>query len=338
MVLLDLNVKNVLALSSKREIMEAFFGTNKIYGCFSSPLRKDEHPSFSINRKSCKYIDHVSKETGDCFDLIMKYHNVDMLNALYVAINLVGIGHRFNTSVLQNNVKQITLAKPEINDFVRGGEFEVLDLNVTIREWEDHDLEYWQKYNINLNILKLGKVFPISKYFLNDLMYVADKYAYVFAERKDNKVTLKVYQPFRETGKGKWINNNTFDVWELYNLIPPKGKKLVITSSRKDALAILSNSGFPSTSFQAEGTRPKQHVLDNVVQRFDEVYVLYDNDKKGTNWGQEHAAKLCALNPKLINIKIPDRYKSKDFSDLIIEIGRIEATRVLYQLLNVDGY
>lgn len=327
---LELNIKNILCYTSKKDIMEAFFGTNKIYGSFSSPLRKDDHPSFSISKRNFRFKDHVSNETGDCFDLISKYYSISILEALVVAVDLVGIRGKF-TIPNTNYVKQV---KPEIRGFVKGHDYTTLDLNVTTREWEDYDLEYWGKYGITNNILKLGNILPISHYYLNELMYVADKHSYAFFEKKDGKVTIKVYQPFRDFGK--WVNNNSFDVWELFFLLPDKGKYLIINSSRKDALAVIASIRIPSVSFQAEGILPKKHVLKSVVDRFDYVFVLYDNDKKSTNWGQENASKLIAMDKRLINIVIPDKYKSKDFSDLIVETSEAEAKEVLLSLMK-DG-
>lgn len=331
MVLLDLTIKNILTKTSKQEIMEAFFGTHKIYGCFSSPLRKDDHPSFSVSRRTLRYTDHVSKETGDCFDLIRAYHNTDLINAMVIATELVGISHLFaiDYSVLNGSRKE---DRPEIKGFVQGHTFDAFDLNVVPREIEQHDIDYWGQYGININHIKLGKIVPISKYYMNSLMYVADKYSYAYLEKKDGEVTIKVYQPFKQ-GFGKWVNNNTFDTWELFYLLPKIGKYLIITSSRKDALAIIANTNIPSTSMQAEGILPKPHVLNEVVGRFDVVFLFYDNDKKGTNWGQENAKKFLEMDPRIINLCIPDHFKSKDFSDLITEIGAYSAVRVLEKMM-----
>lgn len=326
---LDLTVRNILLHTSKKELIETFFGTNKIYGSFSSPLRNDEHPSFSISRKNFKYKDHVSNETGDVFDLISKYHNVSFIEALGIAARSVGIDNKFimPTGSTYNG----TRAKPEIKGFVKGHTFDSIDLNVTVRELEDYDIEYWGKYGITKNILKLGKVFPISHYHMNSITYVAAKYSYAFFEKKDGKVTIKVYQPFNEFGK--WINNNTYDVWELFFLIPKKGKYLIINSSRKDCLAVIANMKIPSTCLQAEGILPKKHVLQEVVSRFDYVFLLYDNDKKSKNWGQINAQKLLELDDRIINLVIPDEYKSKDYTDLIIETSVEEATSTLFKLM-----
>lgn len=327
MVFQELTLKNILKYTSKQEILEAFFGTSKIYGCFSSPLRKDDKPSFSISKRTLRYKDHVSNEVGDIFDLIQKYHNCTYPEALAHAASLVGIKHKFIIPDLR--IKKHV--KPEIKGYIPGGNFESLELNVTTREWNEDDMKYWGQYGINKDILNLGKVFPISHYYLNSIRYVADKYAYAFAEKKGDKVTLKVYQP--KLDRQKWVNNNTYDVWELFHLIPKKGKYLIINSSRKDCLAVIAHMGIPSTCFQAEGILPKQHVLDEVVNRFDAVFVLYDNDKKSKNWGQINAQKLLALNPKLINVVIGDEYASKDFTDLIVEVGPDKAKRILKKLL-----
>ena len=228
----ELNIRNILKHTSKREIMEAFFGTNKIYGAFSSPLRDDEHPSFSVSRKNCNYTDHTTKETGDIFDLIKKFHSVNLIESLAIAVNLVGISHLFET-INSNKIK--TTIKPEIKGFIEGGNFENLEVKIKSREFEDYDIEYWESYGISIKTLKICGVIPISHYFLNELMIIADKYAYAYKESKDGKVSYKIYQPVIALRSRKFVNNNKPDVWELFTILPPKGKYLIITSSRKDA-------------------------------------------------------------------------------------------------------
>ena len=67
---------------------------------------------------------------------------------------------------------------------------------------------------------------------------------------------------------------------------------------------------------QAESYIPKKHVVQQLKDRFKKIFVLYDNDfNKEENYGRE-LGKEIAQEFDLIQIEIPDKYKSKDPSDL----------------------
>lgn len=83
------------------------------------------------------------------------------------------------------------------------------------------------------------------------------------------------------------------------------------------------NLGIPSMSLQGEGYIPKPQVMQQVFDRFRNVYIWYDNDfkHKDDNPGQDNAKKLIDLYPQLKNICIPSELKCKDPSDLVKQFG-----------------
>ena len=81
---------------------------------------------------------------------------------------------------------------------------------------------------------------------------------------------------------------------------------------------------------------PKQSVIDELKSRFNEVYVLYDNDSdKDRNRGRESGMKLSA-EFGLKQIEIPTPFQIKDTSDFMEKHGRISTRIMLYRLLGVD--
>ena len=123
------------------------------------------------------------------------------------------------------------------------------------------------------------------------------------------------------------MNKHDGSVWDLWTKLPDKGDNLIITSSRKDALCIWANTGIPSLSLQAESYLPKQHVVQQLKDRFKNVYVLYDNDfDSSENHGRE-LGNLMAKEFDLIQIEIPDEYKSKDTSDLYKKLWKKRSTK-----------
>ena len=131
-------------------------------------------------------------------------------------------------------------------------------------------------YGVTPKALKYAEVYPISHKIvykrINDAdrpvkyIFPADKYAYCFVERKEGKVTLKVYQPLSK--EYKWSNKNDGSVVGLWTKIPKKGDKLVICSSLKDALCLWSNIHLPCVYVQSETTgmsETAQKVLKEMI-------------------------------------------------------------------------
>ena len=177
-----------------------------------------------------------------------------------------------------------------------------------------------------------GDVYAISHIFIKkvdkEYSFLADKYAYVYIERKDNVVSKKIYQPYND--RYKWINKSDASVWDLFAKLPFYGDKLIITSSRKDALNIWSNLAIPATSLQGEGFIPKEKVINELKHRFKRIYVLYDNDEAGII----KSKKICDKYD-LENIMIPLEELSKDPSDLYKNTGERNYLSVFKKILNI---
>ena len=209
-------------------------------------------------------------------------------------------------------------------------------LQVKTRQWFDYDMEYWNSYGITREWLEFGDVHPISHILItrdgNTKVIPADKLAYVYVERKDGKVSLKVYQP--KSHRLKWLSKHDSSVWDLWSRLPSKGDILFITSSRKDALCLWENTGIPSVSLQGEGYVPKEKVINQLKRRFGRVIIFFDNDfDKEENHGHIYASRLCDMF-NLEMVEIPSEYKSKDPSDLFRNKGSETFRRVIKELLN----
>lgn len=326
----ELNSKNVLSYISQEEIFKFYLPNNfKFNVPFSSPFRKDKHPSFVISNKNYRYKDFAMGDTGNCFNFVMELYSINYNLALIQIVsdfNIRGDFHMYDDNYIITNKKA---EYKNASDKVYTGS---TLLQIKKREWEDYDLKYWEEYGIELTYLRLAWIFPISHYFINGTPYKAEKLAYAYIEKKDNKITYKIYQPL--SAYKKFISGNNSSVWELWHLLPKIGDELIITSSRKDALCIINNFKIPSVSLQSESTLPKEHVIKDILKRFKRVYLFYDNDYNNTeNNGQIMAKKLLDKYPELINIVIPEEYESKDISDLIKK-EKQKGIKIFKQIIN----
>lgn len=317
----NININDVREITSDDEVVSKYLNINSVPIIMLSPLRKDKNPSLSIFRLpdgNICYKDFGTGEKGSVYDLLSKLWNISIKQVYRRIID----DYSPSNTLINKTKRQRKLRKS------------CTTLNVKTREWRDWDLEYWNKYGVSKEWLEYAEVYPISTLFFNNdkTTIPAEKYAYVYVERKDNKVTLKVYQPYSE--RFKWISKHDSSVWDLWTKIPITGDKLIITSSRKDALCIWSNSGIPSLSLQGEGYIPKESVINELKSRYKDIYVLYDNDfQSDVNHGRLYGKHLSELY-NLKQIEIPDEYKSKDPSDLCMNYGREVVRNVILQLTN----
>lgn len=312
---------DILNKVSEVDILNHYLGVSTLPILINSPFRQDKNPSVSIfinNNNNVIFKDFGTHRSYNIWSFLEEYWCCtyeDVLLRLYKDIDKI--------KSISGTLKIQTSKKYVHNSSV---------LNVTIREWCDYDLEYWDSYGISKEWLKFGRIYPISQIFINNNRFPAEKHAYVYIEKKDGNITMKVYQPF--STRMKWLSKHDNSVWDLWDRLPIKGNKLIITSSRKDALCIWSNTGIPSISLQGEGYIPKEHVVQQLKDRFNIVYVLYDNDfnsdiNNGRIFGQSLANKFG-----LKQIEIPTEWKCKDTSDLCFKWGRNVVKQVIEELTN----
>lgn len=334
MDIVDLNKKFI----TKEDILNEI-GENNVYKHYSSlpvkvnqigisPLRNEKNASFGyfIKNGEILFNDFVLGG-GDCIKFVMLMFNLTWFEALSkIAIDF-GIDDGY---IVKKNLK--TQSKRVSNSFNFEDRNSLLEnsnklvIQIKSRRWRMHDFLYWVSFGIKKPTLELFDVIPVEYIFLNGQPISADKYAYAFREMKDDKVTYKIYQPFNE--KYKWINNHNNSIWQGWTKLPEKANELVITKSLKDVMAINSVTSLPSISLQAESTKPKDKIIEELKDRFNTIYVLYDNDfDSEVNWGEKFGTEL-SKKYNFIHLKIPDKFKCKDFSDLIKKYGEKESKRI----------
>lgn len=294
---------------------------------FSSPFRNDKNPSFIIYEKGF-FVDFATGEKGNAITFVMKLNKVNFNDALLIIIKDFALTSEFNFFESPFTSRKADFNNPRSSVSVSGN----VDINVTKRSFNKNDEKYWSQYNLTEKDLRFANIIPISHFFIGLKMFIAETLSYAFMERKDGQITIKIYQP--KSSCLKWINNNNGSVWELWEQLPSKAETAIITSSRKDALCVIKNLSIASTAFQSETTTPKESVMNEVLNRFDFVYLLMDNDfDKETNWGQNAAQKLIRRFSNVINIVIPKETGCKDFSDLCSRYGHQEASEILMKVI-----
>jgi len=287
-----------------------------------SPFREDSVPSFGVTMRTgfLYWRDFATGESGNIWSLVAKLFSTDFAGALQIIARDFGLkdGANFRDVISEIDRKYPITEKKQV------------EIGIRTRNWKSIDKEFWTQFGISKSTLETYLVSPIDFMFFNGHPVKAERYSYVYRELKDGILTFKIYQPFSDR---KWISNNNQSVWEGWSQLPETGDKLIITSSRKDLMSIWDTTGIPSVSLQAESMMPKAHVVNQLVDRFSKVYVFYDNDfDNPKNPGRVLGNKI-ATEFGLDQIEIPDQYRSKDYSDLVKNHGRYNASDIINNLL-----
>lgn len=291
---------------SEADIAAYYLGVKSIPCLIASPLRSDKKPSFSLfsnNGIEVGYLDYSTREHGSILDLLMKLWNCSFVEAKRRIVNDMG-DSKLNISIGRGSYAN------RIPIRTNSG----LDLKCRVREWRDYDAEYWGSYGIAIPWLKYADVHPISHKIVvkDDTEYAfgADKYAYAFAEFKEGKTTLKIYQPFNKNGY-KWANSHDRSVISLWTKVPKTGDRVCICSSLKDALCLWANAGIPALAIQGEGYGMSDTAVNELKRRFNKVYICLDNDEPGIK-----DSEILAQKTGFINVQLPPFEGGKDISDM----------------------
>lgn len=314
------------------EILHRYLGIKDVPCVIQSPLRDDDStPSFSLfeGRDGLFWKDFGTGESGNVIKLFARLWNVEYNEAL-LKIKLDTESRIPRASLIRKYNGKIHLTSDS-------------SIKIRTREWKEWDTEFWSSFGISKKFCMACNVYPVSHAFFSrnnpdgrktEVCVPMDKHAYAYIEWKDGNQSIKLYQPFSSTMK--WLSKNDASVWDLWKQAfmfaeKKSNKRVILTSSRKDAMCLWENLKVPAMSLQGEGYLPKPHVMQQVFDRFEKVYLWYDNDfkHKDKNPGQDNAAKLIALYPNLINICIPESYQSKDPSDLFKNHGK-EALKQIF--------
>ena len=311
----SITLEDVLARTTEFDILYHYFNVSELPTVIHSPLRQDSRPSFglyTLDGKRVHYTDLATKDRGGLFDLLMKYWGEsykDMLNHLWKDLpNFSNANVQFNSMKSEKTYQYQSLKSRNI------------DLQCKVREWRDYDIEYWASYGISLEWLKYADIYPIShKIVIRDgqrYVFGADKYAYAYVERKEGKVTLKIYQPYNKGGY-KWSNRHDRSVISLWTKVPEYGDRICICSSMKDALCLWANTGIPALAIQGESYGMSNTAISELKRRYKEVFIALDGDKAGV----EDSIKLQKETAfKIIDCPLID--KAKDWSDIYYFYGK----------------
>jgi len=329
---IPLTINEVLKRVSQEEIFKMVFKEYPVIGKnYVSPIRNDNTAGCFFGYYGAKlyFIDFASSPSHfDCFNIIQKYYTLTFKEALIYINSYFELGLEFGETA-----KPIIYEEPLV--VKHGSNRPSIDIMYKIRPMNGVDQSYWKKkYDITDEQLISDEVYPILWYkiFYPDKpskAYRPRTITYAYSGFEANRV--KLYSPLSPTKKGKWLSNCTADDVGQIDKLPLYGNKLIVSKAYKDS-RILRNYGVNSVWFQNEGTVPNTSILVNLCNRFDEIIILFDNDKHGHQSSEKIERVINSHFPlKSRRVFIPEISGCKDPSDFYEMYGRIELLSILVQ-------
>lgn len=293
-----------IKISSKKElnkyysdeyIMTFYFGDYELNTHYLSPLRDDKAPSFYITyyNGELKWRDFgIGPSPKNPVEFVALMKGITFTDALTVIYNEI------KSSTREIHVRD----RPVFDDLT----YEIKIAEIT----EKYQLDYWTKGGITKETLDLFKVKWCKQLWINDKLKgkSSSTYPMYFYDHSETPFdeSWTVYSPYAKP-KDKFRKRNINGRVMGLNLIPPSGELLFITKSYKDIM-ILHEIGFYAIAPHSENIRLSESLINDLKNRFNKIYVNYDNDNTGVSSSIE-LTKEYNLNywniPKSMNCKDP---------------------------------
>jgi hypothetical protein len=301
----EITSTSILSKISEIEILEYYLGIKvELNSLFCSPIREDKKPGckFYYNGSKIKYVDYAEGLNEDCFGVVKVLYNLNYNEALIKVCKDFDILNA-KTRIFSDRVPTKILNSSEVS-LTRDR-----DIKFQARKYNKEDLNNWKKYKISKSILITYNVRPAEYIFIDNRLvyrYTIKDPAYIY-EFPDG--TVKVYFMLRD--KNKFLNNSKYI--QGINVLPSYSKTLIITKSLKDVM-VLRYLGINAIAPQSEAAHIKDSLIEPLLKRFENVYLLYDNDEAGI----KHSNNISEKYEDLLQIFIP-KDKGKDISDFIFD-------------------
>lgn len=332
---LELTVKNILDRITPAYIFQYYAGDFVINRLMSSPIRKDNKPSFIISDKSGRdllFKDFSTGQAGNCFQFVMAKYGCNFVESLRI-INTdfrLGLGDAPLSS--SSKIKGCLLLgneDPLVFKELSRDETSVKPIQIKTREWSQDDRAYWyESYGISKQTLALYNVKPISHFWLAGQYFKCKPkeltYAYDFGDG-----IFKLYSPFKESHR--FIYNGSEDVIQGIEQLTFQNSVLIITKSLKDVM-VFREAGIDAIAPQAESIVLKESLMNWLYDQYQVIITLADYDNAGIHFSWE-MRRLYNTKPIFFTDKLWNRKKGykgcKDASDFIKKYGTTEFRKLI---------
>jgi hypothetical protein len=302
---------------------------------FFNPLYEDKKASCNIyfDRKNGVYNlkDFGNDEySGDCFYFVGKLKGLNCNNTIDFVEILKSINRDLSLGLSEDTEIPIqSIPKPTIHILP---EKKTKPYSFQEQRFTQNELEYWEKYGINSELLEQYKVCSVREFKSEN----SDNKPYSIASSSaepifgyKSKRYIKLYRPsskIRFLYGGDIGDNYCFGLEQL----PAKGDTVFITGGEKDVLSLVAK-GFHAICFNSETINIPATIIHKLSFRFKHIILLYDVDKTGLESSSKHKKQLAEYGVKRLLLPLSGTKEEKDISDYFRqEINSRESFMILF--------
>lgn len=287
---------------------------------YRSPFRVDKSTGschFAWYNGRFYLFDKACGTNYDVFDYLSIKYNLSLFQVLNK------IDSDFNLGLSSKNKKEkidnrrddlIKLAKENKNSKETKRYYKVI-----CKDYSEYELAYWNQYGITRNTLDKYNVNSVDNLFIS----TAYDYKHIYSHSKEDlcflytlppyngeSASIQVYRPLNR--EYKWSESTTEDNICLgYHSLDRKYNTLVIASSMKDAMCF-NEMGYDSCAPSAESSYINRNIIGEFKLLYDNIYVVFDNDKQGIR-----LSNIMSSVYDVDNVILPSFCMGKDVSDMI---------------------
>lgn len=327
----------VFSRVSEKEVMDFYLGRSYDYGeMFRSPFRRDRTPTchvFVSNRNRPMFRDFAEDKPIDCIEVAQRSTGIwGFYPILRKITEDLGLAGRQERTTLQIQEEQ-----DELREKARA---QKAHIQIKIQPWQRVDRQYLEKYGLNdTDLLEQFKVYSPEVVWLHGERYYYwnerdPALAYFFGTAKDGSERWKIYFYKRRTSPRFIGNTSRIQGWVQ---LPERGNVCVMTKSLKDVMC-LSLFNIPAIAMQGEMTLPYPRIVDELKDRFANLYSLYDFDWTGVRAAKKLRDEFAIEPLFLTNGRFGTRdFGSKDFSDFVRDHSEEEVKALLREAVLHTG-
>ena len=303
---------------SQETLISNYYGVPIKKGLFCAKHRTDSHPTCCYYKRNGRiYIkDFGSDYYGDWIYVVKQKFNCNYYDALAIAANDFDI-----QKIPHLNKNKVKISNESLSENKQS------IIRVEIRDFQQYELDWWNKFGISLQTLKKFRVFSCKNIWINDhIIHLETNNQLVFGYYggiKDGIEQWKLYWPNNK--KYKWLSNRDSSQLQGARMLPKSGGDLIIIQKSLKDVMLLYEFGIPSVAPNSENVFLSDEKLMKLKSKFKRIIVWYDNDAPG----KAYLEKIKKEHPELDYFYIPEDFKEKDFSDFYKKYGKDEATKFL---------
>lgn len=326
----------MFTLEQQGDIWRNYFGSWDYNKYYTNPLRRDKTPKcyFKLIKDKIIFLDWAYNPThSDCISFVsQKYSltNKEAITKIYYDLkytdrvkgnfsgNIIGVRE---SKIVDNNSYSSSKSDYDKNNY-----------SVILKNnFDKHDLEYWNKYQISKETLIKFGVMPV-KYVLKNkaLNYSSSEYNPIFGYYQDKEL-YKIYNPIGIPMQ-KWRTVKA--VLEGFPQLEYKTNICFITSSLKDTMC-LDTLGYDAFNLPSENSyKILLPIIDDLFEKFEHIYVYLNNDDTGKRFSR---LLTLEIDNRLKYINNPSSWAETDPSDVIKYLGRNKLIETIEEKFNRDN-